>query len=306
MDLSNHLSKEVILIDPPVRNKWELLDLMVRSIQKGPFCRDYGEALLEEMLPGVLEREKERSTGIGRGFALPHARLKNLPDFLLALAICREGLEFDSVDGKPVRLACMVITPEENPTIALKIMATLIHFLAEPEAEAGLMKAKRPEEILAQLRGRKLAFSQSITAKDIMRKPYMNIRPETPLRVVTRMMSQHQVEAVAVIGEQGEVVGEITCDGLFASGIPDFLHQLSSVSFIKHFDPFEKYFSEDVGAVAKDVMSPHFCAMGEDATLIEIVFALSVLKYAKIHVVREGKRVGTIDRISVLDKILNL
>jgi predicted transcriptional regulator len=101
-------------------------------------------------------------------------------------------------------------------------------------------------------------------------------------------------------------VGEITCDLLFKKGMPDFFSQLASVGFIKNFDPFEKYFEQEANSVAADVMSDDFAAVPETATLMEIVYLLSVRGYWKVYVVREGKRIGVIDRAAVLDRILNL
>jgi predicted transcriptional regulator len=88
--------------------------------------------------------------------------------------------------------------------------------------------------------------------------------------------------------------------------MPDFFGQLKTVSFISEFDPFERYFKAEAEATAEDVMSRDFAAMPETATLLEIVFELAVRRRPKVYVVRDGKRVGIIDRIRVLDRVLRL
>ena len=52
-------------------------------------------------------------------------------------------------------------------------------------------------------------------------------------------------------------------------------------------------------------MSTDYAAVGEDATLMEIIYMLAVRNYSKAHVLKDGQKVGTIDRILVLDRILN-
>jgi len=145
-----------------------------------------------------------------------------------------------------------------------------------------------------------------VRARDFMRPPLaMDIRPDTPLRTVVRTMLRHHVEAVAVTDDSGVILGEITCDLLFKKGVPDFFNQLPNVAFIKNFDPFEKYFDEEAHSVAGDVMSKDFATVTEDATLMEIIHLLAVRNYAKAHVVRNGRKIGTVDRALVLDRILN-
>ncbi|HQL95728.1 MAG TPA: CBS domain-containing protein, partial [Candidatus Hydrogenedentes bacterium] len=130
--------------------------------------------------------------------------------------------------------------------------------------------------------------------------------PETPLKEVTRIMNQHMLESVSVTDADGTLLGQITCDQLFKLGMPDFFTQLKSVSFIREFDPFEKYFQKETGALARDVMTADMATLPEEATLLEVVFELAVRRHPKIYVVRAGKRVGVIDRSLVLDRVINI
>ena len=88
--------------------------------------------------------------------------------------------------------------------------------------------------------------------------------------------------------------------------IPDYIKKLNSVPAIKNFNPFQEYFTADAKLVAENVMSTDVALVEEDATLLEVVFLLSVKMYPKIYVTRDGRLVGTIDRITVLDRLLNL
>ena len=145
-----------------------------------------------------------------------------------------------------------------------------------------------------------------LCARDIMREPLVRIYPETPLRDVTRMMLAHNLDAAGVVDHEDCLLGEITCDQLFLLGVPDFFRQLKSVSFISEFNPFERYFEQESNKTAGTVMSSRFCALPPQASVLEVVFEMAVHHHTKVHVVANGKRVGVIDRILVLDKILNL
>ena len=96
-------------------------------------------------------------------------------------------------------------------------------------------------------------------------------------------------------------------DDLFKLGIPDFFSQLKSVGFIRYFDPFEEYFAVEIASKVSDVMNTEFKAFPETATLIEIVFAISVQKCPLIYIVGErNKLLGVIDRTLLLKRIINL
>ncbi|MBN1782798.1 PTS sugar transporter subunit IIA [bacterium] len=77
----------------------------------------------------ILEREKQGSTGFGRGVAIPHAGLKELKHTYLFVFTSRKGIDFDAVDHKKVQLFFMLIGPENAADRHIKILATLARML---------------------------------------------------------------------------------------------------------------------------------------------------------------------------------
>lgn len=157
------------------------------------------------------------------------------------------------------------------------------------------------------LRAADLPIDVPIRAQDIMRAPLMHVYRNTPIRDAARQMLAHRLEAVPVLNDANHVIGEITTDILFKFGLPDFFSQLKSVSFISEFDPFEKYFEREAHSTVGDLMQPAMAVMSPQATLLEIVFALAVRHAPKIYIVRDDDAlIGVIDRIAVLDNVINL
>jgi CBS domain-containing protein len=138
-----------------------------------------------------------------------------------------------------------------------------------------------------------------------MRPPILTLSPEMPLKEATRKMAKFNLTAAPVI-ENGHIVGEITTNGLFMLGIPDFFTQLKSVAFMSDFDPFEKYFAEESKAKTSDLMEKDFCVLGPEASVMEMVFALIVQKYPKIYIVKDGILAGIVDQPLVLERIINI
>ena len=79
-----------------------------------------GKRAVEE----VLRREMLGSTAIGRGVAIPHATVEGLKSMVGAVARIPHGIEFDSVDGKPVHIVFLLVSPSGGETLrALKSIA---------------------------------------------------------------------------------------------------------------------------------------------------------------------------------------
>ena len=66
----------------------------------------------DEFEEAILSREELVSTGIGLGISIPHAKMNSIEKFFVILGICKNGLDWDSVDRKPVRAVFMIGGPE--------------------------------------------------------------------------------------------------------------------------------------------------------------------------------------------------
>ena len=79
----------------------------------------------DEVIRSILRREHLGSTGIGGGFALPHARHPGVKDLLGAIARFPAGVDFNSIDGEPVRTICMLVLPADQPGRNLRILEAI-------------------------------------------------------------------------------------------------------------------------------------------------------------------------------------
>jgi len=305
MQLFKFLSPNRILLDLDIASKDELFDEMLKAIMDEHFTDAYPNLTQEGLKEALFARESHRLTAIGDGVATPHARLENFPETVVALARLKNPIQWDEQDAKSlVDTVCMVLVNCEAPSATLRISAQLARFFIEEVNRQAFKAVDTPQLIIDLLKKEHLEVDQPICAREIMRTPMVKITADMPLRRAATIMMRHRLDAVAVLDENDKLVGELSCDDMFKTGLPDFFNKLKSVSFIREFDPFETYFEEESKSTAGDLMSKDFCAMSPDATIMEIVFALGVLKYPKIWVVEDGKRIGVIDRIGLLRNVV--
>ncbi len=82
----------------------------------------------------VADREATMGTGVGKGIAIPHARIPDLKTPMVAIGICKEGIEWDEVDGKPAHLVFLVLTADKDERdTQLKILAQIARCFSDPQ-----------------------------------------------------------------------------------------------------------------------------------------------------------------------------
>jgi len=305
MEFIKHLSPAQILLSVEARDKWDVIDRMLDAILEHPICKRQSEYVLEHIREFVVQREHDSATYMGNEIALPHARIKNFRGAAICIAVLKNAIRWEDGEAS-VKVVFMVLASEENPTVILKTMSALAQLLTDEETKQRFFTETNPEALYEYLSAKHVDLDISILARDIMQTRYPSVQPDTPLRQVTHKMFVHRVEAIAVVDEDDKFHGEITCEILLKRGVPDFFNQLMSVSFIKDFDPFEKYFEVEAQSTARDAANTECAVTHEKATLMEIIYLLAVKKYQKVYVVKDGKLSGTIARTRVLDQILNL
>jgi PTS system nitrogen regulatory IIA component len=95
----------------------------------------------------LQQREKLGSTGIGDGVAIPHGKISDLNDLVVAFGRSKSGIAFDAIDGKPVNLFSMLLAPENSTGQHLKALAKISKMLKTPNFRKKLMDAKTTSDL---------------------------------------------------------------------------------------------------------------------------------------------------------------
>jgi len=101
----------------------------------------------DQVMEVVMAREQLGSTGIGHGVAIPHGRMRGLAHPELALARHHEGVDFDAIDGQPVRIVVLLLVPDSDDQAHLELLAKLARSLQQAHVREAIMKAGNAETI---------------------------------------------------------------------------------------------------------------------------------------------------------------
>lgn len=136
--LIEFLHEEFILVNLEAEDKWDALKKITDF-----YCKTHHTPLSERdgLYATIESREKEQSTGIGLGAAIPHGRIARGSGIRGVLAILKNGLEFDALDGEPVRLVMLVVTPKGYEKEHLEVMASLARMMSDDAIRTRLLAA---------------------------------------------------------------------------------------------------------------------------------------------------------------------
>jgi len=99
------------------------------------------------VLDSVLMREQTRSTGIGSGIAIPHGKCKAVKELVMAIGIAHEPIDFESVDGKPVAIIILLVSPADQTGPHIQALARISRLMIDEQFKHELEKATSADEV---------------------------------------------------------------------------------------------------------------------------------------------------------------
>lgn len=139
----------------------ERIKLPLEAREKGDVIRELAELVVGgearpdragDVAEAVLEREAVLSTGIGGGVALPHGRSGAVSELYMAAGTVPDGVDFDALDGRPVRLVFLLVGPVESAGEHVKALSRLSRILGQADLRRRLVECGDAEEFLESLR----------------------------------------------------------------------------------------------------------------------------------------------------------
>lgn len=147
MKICQYLNPELINSDLKAQNKEEVLTELADQI-----AGHFPGIKTADVLQVLLDRERLGSTGIGEGFAIPHGKMKNIDRMIISFGRSRQGIPFDSMDGKEAYYFFVLIAPEDSAGLHLKALAKISRFLKNSSFKESLSRAADRDELQKVIR----------------------------------------------------------------------------------------------------------------------------------------------------------
>ena len=140
--IADFLKKEFISCRSGIKTKEELFEYIAGNAEK------YAGVPKDSVLKSLTERETYGSTGIGKGVAVPHCRIRGSKNVVIQLVSLENPMPYGSSDGIDVSIVFSLIVPEGNNLLYLKLISQISVLCSNEKIRSGLIAARNPEEMI--------------------------------------------------------------------------------------------------------------------------------------------------------------
>ncbi|MEE9119019.1 MAG: PTS sugar transporter subunit IIA [Calditrichia bacterium] len=141
MRLTDVLNEDLINISLTGTNRDECIKELIDKLATARTLKN-----TDSIFDAVLEREEIMTTGVGNGIAIPHCKHTDSPEFAVCLGIQPKGIDFQSIDKKNVNIIFLLVGPENNPGLHIKLLSRISRLMSNEELRQQLLECKSDKE----------------------------------------------------------------------------------------------------------------------------------------------------------------
>jgi PTS system nitrogen regulatory IIA component len=210
MKLADVLRKECVVVNARPHDKDKALHEVARLAKKCSVLESISE---QEILAALQARESLGSTGVGKGIAIPHCRLKSVKDFVVGIVTVPSGVDFDALDAGKVRLIVFIIAPEVVSNKHVRLLSAISQRLLAPKALERILAEPTPESMYDSfLRDQDVEIDdRPRAAKSLI---HVFIQSEDIFREVLQILAGIESSSLVVVGAENA--------GVYLSKLPLF------------------------------------------------------------------------------------
>lgn len=309
MKFSSYLNPKYIFIDLKANTKEEIITKISERIAEES---SYFNSRKNEIIESILKRESEISTCMGEGVFLPHARLRDFDDFIVAVAILKDEIEGEigaTHQKDMIKFVFLMVSDVLKNKNILKSMSVISKIaLRHPQIMQELKVEKNPKKIIDLLTSEDVEIEHKIVAEDVLSPDIKAVSKVDTLEEVAKRLILEQENAFPVVDKNGELLGEITEKELIAFGMPDHLSLMKDINFLTVGEPFEEYLLNENSTTIEDIYRKDIKHLVIDpkTPIMEICFKMVEYGIHRLYVVDNKKYCGMIKRSDIIKKVLHI
>ena len=143
MKVSDLLKTEFIIADLKNDKKEDVINELIDLFVNDPRVED-----IEKVRSAVLDREKVMSTGVGKGFGIPHGKTNAITEIIGAFGKTSNDIDYDALDGNPVHLVFLLVGKDNLVSTHIKLLSRISRLMNKDDFRERLMHASSSEQIL--------------------------------------------------------------------------------------------------------------------------------------------------------------
>ena len=145
MKLSDIIVKEAIIPDLQAKDRDGVIEEIVNKLVK---VGQLSAKEAPEIIKAIIKREKQGSTGFGKGVAVPHVKHSGSKSLIATISRSSNGVDFAALDRAPVYIVVLLLSPPDNPEEHLRAMETIFKHLQRDNFRKFLRQAQNEKQII--------------------------------------------------------------------------------------------------------------------------------------------------------------
>jgi fructose-specific phosphotransferase system IIA component len=141
--ISDILTEDFVVVGLDVSTKEDAINALVDIIAKSDKVKN-----ANKVREAVFEREKIMTTGVGKGFAVPHGKTDAVTDIVAVFAVTKKPIDYESLDGEPVRLIFLIVGRDNMVGPHIKLLSRVSKLMNDNNFREKLLNAKTPKEVV--------------------------------------------------------------------------------------------------------------------------------------------------------------
>jgi nitrogen PTS system EIIA component len=142
MEIGDVLKKESVVFNLVSRTKSDVIKELAERV-----VSQYPSSNKDNLVKVLIERENLCSTAVDEGVAIPHGKISGLSNIIVAFGRSMDGIDFESLDGRPTHLFILVLAPENSSGVHLKLLARISRIFKNPDFRSRILTADSSDQI---------------------------------------------------------------------------------------------------------------------------------------------------------------
>ncbi len=295
MRLANLISKDLIYFKSDITDYQDIYRLMAKGIAH-EFKKNENE-----IYQAFLERDKLGHTVLPGGFVIPHGRIENLNDVIVAIVRTEKPI---SVSNGEADMFFGILTGNIASNLYLKVLAGLARIAATKLDE--LKAQKTPSEIINFIEKQDIKIGEVVRVKDIMPKTVVYAHTDELICTIVDRMKQYDFTFLPVVDDQMKYLGTIDINDVMRLAYPAHLIMMNDLAFVTNLRPYEDFVNAEKNAYVREFYQKNNDKIiHDDMSIIELGFLLTKNHWHHVVVVNNEKKVvGVVSTRTLLNNII--
>jgi CBS domain-containing protein len=258
---------------------------------------------LRRLVQEALPRDAVR---LGGQAYLMHFRTEAVTRLGLALGVAggpiarrREG-----AGRRGPRIVVLIVAPQHDAASYLQAAAALARALGQREVIEALLKAQRPEDVLAVAALAEFSLPGQLMIRDFMTTKVLSVDPDRSLEDAARLMVTHDVPSLPVVSASGEVLGVVGYREVLRFLLPAHVKRVTTGEFLAPARSLSGRPRDASAIPVKEVMDRSVLCLSDDQSLADVASLLVTRDVDRFPVVRDGRLVGFVTRGDIVRRLV--